>query len=383
MRIGLYTLFLFPAQIGGIETYVRQLVKYLGQVDQRNRYTLFVTESNRRLFTDLPTNFELAQISLLPPGPFIVARLTHKLGLLPAYAARQMQRFPLDLLHYPGSTIDQRSLKIPCVLTIQDIQHEYFPEFFSPEELAWRQVNFKPSADKATQIITASAYTRQTVIDRYGLSPQKITAIPYGISAQFTAAIPPEAVAQTRQNYQLPPQFIYYPANFWPHKNHRRLFEALVQLKTRYHLTVPLVLSGVFQGQADLSALIAELGLTGQVHLLGYLPHAELPALYAAATALVFPSLFEGFGQPVLEAMACGCPVICANTTSLPELAGEAALPVNPLDVAQMTEAIYNINQSPSLRVELRQKGLAQIKNFSWTRTAQQTVELYQRAVNG
>jgi glycosyltransferase involved in cell wall biosynthesis len=383
MRIGLYTAFLTPGQIGGTETYVRQLVAHLGQVDRRNRYTLFVTGPNRHLFAGLPANFEPAQISLLPPGSFIMARLMHKLGLLSAYATRQMQRYPLDLLHYPGTTLDQLAIKFPCVLTVQDIQHEYFPEFFSPETLAWRRANFKPSMVKANQLITASQYTRQTVIDRYSLPPQTITAIPYGIGQQFSAVISLEVVAQTRQRYQLPPQFIYYPANFWPHKNHRRLFEALVQLKTRYNLTVPLVLSGVFQGQADLSALIAELDLTGQVHLLGYLPHSELPALYAAATALVFPSLFEGFGLPVLEAMACGCPVICANTTSLPELAGEAALAVNPLDVAQMAEAIYNILNSVSLQRELRQKGLAQVKNFSWTRTAQQTVEVYDRAVNG
>lgn len=378
MRIGLYTLFLFPGQIGGIETYVRQLAHTLGQVDQANQYYLFISQHNRALFEGLNyPNFKLVDIPLLPVTNPILVRLLRRLKLRPAYLTEQLQRYPVEVMHYPGTTIDQLDLNLPCVLTVQDIQHEYFPQFFSPEVLAWRQANFKPSALKARHIITASEYTRRTVIEKYGLSPQKITAIRYGIGSQFTTPVSAERVEQIRQKYHLPPQFIYYPANFWAHKNHPRLFEALVRLKEHYGLTGQLVLSGIFQGQADLSALITRMGLTDQVQVLGYLPAQDLPALYTAATALVFPSLFEGFGLPVLEAMACGCPVICANTTSLPELAGEAALLVNPLDVAQMAESIYNVLNQPSLRHTLQTKGWQQAQAFSWTHTAQETARIY------
>jgi glycosyltransferase involved in cell wall biosynthesis len=127
-----------------------------------------------------------------------------------------------------------------------------------------------------------------------------------------------------------------------------------------------------------LQTLIAQSGISDSIYLLGYIPYQDLPGLYAAATALVFPSLFEGFGMPVLEAMACGCPVICSNTTSLPELVGEAAILIDPLNVAQIAEAIYNVLNFASLREAMKDKGLRQVQNFSWIRAAQQTVEVYQ-----
>jgi len=379
MQIGLYTAFLTPSQIGGIETYLRQLVKHLAQVDRHNRYTLFVTKQNHHLFADLPYGFELAQISLLPPGPIILARLMHKLRLLPAYAARQMQRFPLDVLHYPGSTIDQPSITFPCVLTLHDIQHEYHPEFFSSTTLAWRKANFKPSAQKACYIITDSEYTRRTIIEKYNIPAHKTQTIHLGINKIFHFPVGPETINNIRQTYRLPEKFIFFPANAWPHKNHIRLFEAMKLLKQKYHITCKLVLSGILKSeQATLRSLIRQAGISEDIHILGYVPYQDLPGIYAAATTLVFPSLFEGFGIPVLEAMACGCPVICSNTTSLPELAGEAALLIDPLDVAQMAEAIYNIVTSKTLRSTLQTKGLEQVKFFSWRHTARETVKVYE-----
>jgi len=384
MRIGLYTLFLYPGQIGGIETYVSQLVKALGQVDKTNEYLIFVSDHNQSLFTGLDRpNFRLVHLPLLPAANPLPLRALRRLKLIPVHLTQQLHRHPVDVLHYLGTTIDQREVKFPCVLTMHDIQQEYYPQFFPPETLAWRQANFQPSAHKARQIIADSAYTRQTIIEKYHISPEKIHTVRLGIDEQFKPIEVPPALAAIRHQHNLPEQFLFYPANPWPHKNHARLFEALIHLRRRYAINYPLVLSGVWSEPARLEAQIVEAGLTGQVQMLGYLPYKDLPALYAAATALIFPSLFEGFGMPVLEAMACGCPVICANTTSLPELAGESAILVDPLHVAQMAEAIYNIIHSASLRAELRQKGLTQVKNFSWTRTAQQTVEVYQQAIHG
>ncbi len=267
------------------------------------------------------------------------------------------------------------------MLTLHDIQHEYLPDFFSPEVLAWRRANFQPSAMKARQIIAVSEFTRQTAIARYSLPPQKITAINYGIDEQFTAAIPPAIIEQTRQQYRLPAQFLLYPANAWPHKNHAGLFKALARLRREHGVACPLVLTGVWSNPVELTGLMAEYGLAEQVQLLGYLPYQALPALYRAATALIFPSLFEGFGIPVLEAMACGCPVACADTTSLPEIAGQSALFFNPHDIAQISEVIYNLWTSEPLRRELSQKGLARVSHFSWARAARQTIAVYQQVL--
>lgn len=383
MHIGIYTLFLTPGRIGGIETYLRNLVAALGGVDQSNRYTLFVGDHNRSIFKDIThPNFELITLSFQPPRhPFLI-RLLRRLKIIPAYVAQQIETYPLDLLHYPGTTIDQPEIKSPCVLTIHDIQQEYFPEFFSTETLAWRKATFKPSAQKARRIITVSEYTRQTVIEKFNVPAQKVRAIHSGVNAQFHPRISRETMTHLRQKYNLPQKFIFFPANPWPHKNHARLFEALKLLKQKYRTSCRLVLSGVFESeQVNLQSLAISAGVPEDVYILGYIPYEDLPALYSAATALVFPSLFEGFGLPILEAMACGCPVICSNTTSLPELAGEAAFLIDPLDVAQMAEAIYNVLSFESLRDSLREKGLARVQNFSWERAARETIEVYQSAV--
>ncbi len=380
MHIGLYTLFFTPGQIGGIEIYLRHLVTAIGKVDQVNQYTLFVGNHNQDIFKDITyPNLKHVNISLTPPSTPLFIRALRKLKIIPSYITQQLYAHPVDLLHYPGTTIDQLEIKTPCVLTMHDLQQEYFPEFFSAEVLAWRKANFKPSAQKARRIITVSEYTRQTIIKKYDIPTQKVQTIHHGINKIFHPLISQDTIIKVRQKYRLPEQFIFFPANPWPHKNHARLFEVLKLLKQKYRASCRLVLSGIFESeQSNLQSLVADAGVSNKVHILGYIPYQDLPGIYATATMLVFPSLFEGSGIPVLEAMACGCPVICSNTTSLPELAGEAAILVNPLDVAQMAEGIYNVFSSQSLRNSLSQKGLGQAKNFSWERAAQQTVEVYQ-----
>ncbi len=379
MNIGIYTLFFTPGQIGGIETYLRQLIAHVGQVDHKNQYTLFISEHNRHIFTDVVySNFAKADILLVPANPSRIDRIGRKLKLAPSFIAQQLAKHPVDLLHYPGTTIDQLDVKTAAVVTMHDLQHEYFPEFFSKRELVRRKSTYLPSAKKARHIITVSEFTRQSVIQRYNISPEKITAVHHGISPIFKPAGDERLVSSIRQKYHLPEQFIFYPANPWPHKNHARLFEAIKLLREQYGFTVHLVLSGVWSAQTTLIDLIAGYGLAGQVQILDYLPYHELPALYNAAAALVFPSLFEGFGLPVLEAMACGCPVICANTTSLPELASDAAVLVDPIDVAQIAESIYTLLQDCSLQKSLRENGLGQAKKFSWERAARETVNVYE-----
>ncbi len=377
MRIGIYTLFITPGQIGGIETYLRHLLVNLGKVDPINDYFIFVGSHNAYLFSDIVyPNFKQVVISLIPSPNSLGTRLLRRLKLQPSYITEQINRYQLDLLHYPGTTIDQLEIKTPCILTMHDIQQEYFPQFFSSPELQRRQATYRPSAEKARTIITGSEHTRQNIIEKYHLPSSKIKTIYYGVSDIFHLATTDE-INQIRQKYNLPEEFIFFPANFWPHKNHARLFEALKLAWQKYGCSCQLVLSGVWQEKTSLQDLIAKMGVESAVSILGYLPYQDLPLIYSAATALVFPSLFEGFGLPVLEAMACDCPVICANSTSLPELVGEAAILIDPLDVAQLAEAIYNGCHSASLRRNLQEKGWQQVKKFSWQQSARQTVALY------
>lgn len=383
MRIGLYTLFLSPGQIGGIETYLRHLVMALGQVDQVNEYILFIGEHNQDLFQDITyPNLKRVKLSFVPAYNPLPIRVLRRLKIIPPYIIKALNAHPVDLLHYPGTTIDQLEIETPCVLTMHDIQQEYFPEFFSKKVLTWRKDTFEPSAQKARRIITDSEFTRQTIIEKFNISPQKVKAIHFGVSSIFRPITNQNFILKARQKYRLPEKFIFFPANPWPHKNHARLFESIKLLKQRYHTSCRLVLSGVFESeQAQLQSLIMRAGVSDDVHILGYVPYEDMPSIYAAATALIFPSLFEGFGIPILEAMACGCPIICSNTTSLPEIASDAALYIDPRDAAQIAEAIYNILCFQSLRSSLSEKGLVQVKNFSWERAAQQTVELYRNAL--
>lgn len=384
MHIGIYTLFLTPGQIGGIETYVRNLVTVLGQIDQVNQYTLFVGEHNRDLFRDLAfPNLKQVTLSFNPARNPLSIRLLARLKVIPSPVLKELAAYPLDVLHYPGTTIDQLEIETPCILTVHDIQHEYFPEFFSHKELTRRRRTYKPSTQKAKHIITDTEFTKNSLVEKYGLPAQKISAIPFGVNSAFNSNISPTLVTQVRNNYRLPEQYLFFPANPWPHKNHRRLFEALTIVRARYgHHNCHLVLSGVFpEEQARLQAVIAELGLSEAIHVLGYIPYAHLPGLYAAAAMLVFPSLFEGFGIPLLEAMACGCPIVSANTASLPEVAGNAAILVNPYHVEALAEAIHTVLHDEALRLDLKARGLERVQYFSWEKAARQTIEVYQRVL--
>ncbi|HEY2943210.1 MAG TPA: glycosyltransferase family 1 protein, partial [Vicinamibacteria bacterium] len=178
----------------------------------------------------------------------------------------------------------------------------------------------------------------------------------------------------------LEPGYLFFPAHTWPHKNHRAAVEALRLLRDRHGLRMRLVCSGnPRQAQPALDAQIAAAGLEAQVRFLGYCPPADMPSLYRGAAALVFPSLFEGFGMPVLEAMASGCPVVCANRTSLPEVAGDAALLVDPEDHEALAEALRRVSTDADLRADLRARGLAHAARFSWRRHVQEVASVFAR----
>jgi glycosyltransferase involved in cell wall biosynthesis len=184
-----------------------------------------------------------------------------------------------------------------------------------------------------------------------------------------------------RAKYSLHKPFMYYPAATWPHKNHNRLLAALKIMKDRCRFDGQLVFSGIAMQEND--AVLEEinrLGLQNDVVILGYLPHAELPYLYNLARLMVFPSLYEGFGIPLVEAMACGCPVACSNTTSIPEVVGDAAVTFDPGSAEEMAEKIWAIWNDDVLLCDLKTKGLGRAGQFSWENMARQTVQVYKKA---
>jgi alpha-1,3-rhamnosyl/mannosyltransferase len=232
---------------------------------------------------------------------------------------------------------------------------------------------------RADGVVTISEFSRRGILDRFGLPEEKVLVTPLGLSRAFRAASDPERELALRRDLDLPGPFLLFVGASEPRKNLPRLVEAMAILRGRGR-RVPLVLAGRPGGdQARLAEAIAEAGLESLVRLAGYRPDEDIRALYGAATALVFPSLAEGFGLPLLEAMACGLPAAVSGVSALPEVGGDAALYFDPADAAAMAAAIASLLDDESLRQSLRAKGLRRAAGFDWAVTARLTLDFYRR----
>src|SRR3990172_9021479 len=366
MRIGLNAINFFPGRMGGIEIYFRNLLHHMQLVDGKNRYTLICLKPNS------------GEFSLMNPA-FLLKEYNygrHSLGWLVRGAlgktarfdilAPSVNRLSLDLIHHPFTTAKPAGLKFPAVLTFHDMQHEFYPEFFTDRELRDRVATYRSSAESAVRIIAISEHTKQTLIDVYGIDAGKIDVVYNGCGSEFRVIDDESELAEARGKYGLYRPYLFYPAATWPHKNHRRLFAALGLLKARGDFDGELVLAGIDkEGHAGILDEIERLGLAKDVKVLGYLPGRELPSLYNLAAMLVFPTLFEGFGIPLVEAMACGCPVGCSTATSIPEVVGDAGVFFDPSSSDDMAEKIRSVWGSPDKADRMRAAGFERVKSFT------------------
>ncbi|OFV87588.1 MAG: hypothetical protein A3J75_01110, partial [Acidobacteria bacterium RBG_16_68_9] len=322
-----------------MEPYFHHLVANLLRLDQETHYVLLANSWNALEFAGLRgENLSRHVVRTLPTVLGAARHVVHRVAARTFGAAPPRPLQPpagglaglgLDFIHCFPAYIDPASQGIPCIVTVADLQHEFYPEFFSPEELHARHELLQPSAEQAVRIIALSEFTRQTIVDRFRVAADKVSVIHLGVSSRFLAPPQPEHVTRVRRRYHLPDAYCIYPANLWPHKNHPRLLAALASIPAarRPHL----VLTGSpTRTQTPLHREIKERELGAYVSWLGFVDAEDLPALLAGARLMVFPSLFEGFGMPVVEAMAAGCPVACANATALPEVAADAAWYFDP-----------------------------------------------------
>jgi len=242
-----------------------------------------------------------------------------------------IRRERLDLWFCPFTNLEPRICPVPAVITVHDIQHEYYPEFFHPDELRYRGHFYPASCAGADHIIAVSEFTRRCVLEKYDVEPDAVSTIWEAAGSDFDWRGAGALMPIVRHKYGLPARYVLYPANTWHHKNHQRLIAALARYRDLYGEAPTLVLTGVGkEGQARLESAVERHGLGGSVRTLGYVPRDELPTLYAGADCLVFPSLFEGFGIPLVEAMLAGCPIAAANVTSIPEVVGDAGVLFDP-----------------------------------------------------
>lgn len=303
----------------------------------------------------------------------------------PAELPAQAGRDGLDLLHLNDYFFPLYRAEDVCsgafrptrlVLTVRDI----FPLLFPDQNVAGCQrlkANLLPLLDQVDQIVAISAWTREELVRHLGISADRIEVIHHGVDGTRFRPRPTATLDRVRRRYKLARPFIFYTAALDGRKNHQVLVEAFVRFAREVPERWDLVLAGPGAPWPDLMQTVAQGGLEGHVHFLGLVPPTELPFLYSAAAIFAFPSLYEGFGNPVLEAMASGVPVLAARATSVPEVAGDAALLVDPRDVTAWGDALIELVARPGLRAMLRDKGLARARHFSWQAAARRLLACY------
>ncbi|PIE35249.1 hypothetical protein CSA56_05015 [candidate division KSB3 bacterium] len=285
---------------------------------------------------------------------------------------------PQDVYFFPSSVVPLTYQPANSVVTVHDVAFLFFQDHFSPLLRRWLTIATERSVRKARKVIAVSEATRQDVLIYYGIEPEKVVTIHHGVHERFTPC-QPEIVEVIKKKYSLNRPYIICVGTLQRRKNIPRLLHAFYLLKQKYHLPHILVLAGQKcpdLPENDIFATLERLSLKHDVIWTGYAGSEDLPPLLTGAELFVLPSLYEGFGMPVLEAMACGIPVACSNTSSLPEVLGEAGITFDPYSVEHISETIHHILTHHELRMELREKGLARSTHFSWQRCARQTLDI-------
>jgi glycosyltransferase involved in cell wall biosynthesis len=364
-----YTIGIDARKLGdfGIGTYVRNLVAGLAAIDRENRYVLFV---GREAPDDLPENFRVIE------------------ERAPVYSIRELvalswrlHRLKLDLYHATHYVLPAI---VPCraVVTIHDIIHLLYPQFL-PNRLAflYAQRMIRRSLQRGERIIAVSQNTKSDLIDYFGVGGRKIRVIYNGVEEEFRRRLPADEVRRRVATLGIQPPYLLFVGNPKPHKNLENVVRAYALAQALYDFDQPLVCVGDRQGDFKIRQIAEQLGVGGKVRLVGHVEQAMLPAIYQGATLFLYPTLYEGFGQPVIEAMASGVPVITSNGSALREIATSYAELVEPLDVNAMAHAIAGLLSDPERRRELSERGTRRAADFRWLRTAERTRDVYFAAI--
>ncbi|MEA2477423.1 MAG: hypothetical protein QOC87_1622 [Actinomycetota bacterium] len=368
-RIGINLLWLVPGVVGGSETYTTRLLQGLAERSNELDYTLFALPQFGAAYPELARTFKTVYAPLRgrSKGARVIAGENSWLVL-------QAARNHIDLMHHAGGTMPLIRVSRP-VLTIHDLQYLFYPEYFTRAKLAFLQTVMHRSAENARLILTPSEFTRRTVIERLEIDPTLVRVVPHGIAP---SPAPDPGSADIRQRYGIEGPFFLYPAATYPHKNHLVLVNGFARLLA-LHPDASLVLTGAkgwreWSTAKSMESRLAEeirtLEIQDRVKRLGYVSYGDLDALYREATAVVFPSRFEGFGAPILEAWTRGCPVIAADATALPEVVGDCGRLVSPDNSDDWAQAMSELLEDEAERERYVKAGAARAREFSWLRSA-------------
>lgn len=368
MRIGLDCR--LPAyQMGGISRYILNLLPALADQDQESSYLIFHSrkDSASRLPGQAP-NFR--RRVLWTPPHHRLERWSLGLELLP---------HGLDLFHSPDFIPPAHGAS-RYVITVHDLNFLYYPEFLTPRSRRYYADQISWAVSRADHILADSEATRQDLQDRLAVDPERVTRVWLAADPAFALPPEPKRVDSVLAEMGLPRGFILFVGTVEPRKNIPGLLESYRRLRVGYGLDVPLVLVGGSGWlNQDVYATIDELSLADHVRQLGDVSTEKLAALYTAASVLVLPSFYEGFGLPALEAMTLGCPVVASDRASLPEVVGDAGILLPPEDADAWADALQRVLTDEELRTRLISSGHVQARQFSWERTARETLTIYRR----
>jgi glycosyltransferase involved in cell wall biosynthesis len=354
----------------GVSHHIEQVLRHLALIDRRNNYTVYTTRGLDNRALGLPRNFAVHP-SLLPTiNPRI--RIPWEQFLAPL-----LLRNSKASLYHGMLNVVPFACPVPSVVTVHDLAFIRFPNTFRAYNRTYLDFATRLSVKRASHILTVSEYIKHEVVHLLGVPAERVT-VTYNAAREHFRIPDGQVLAHFRQQKGLPERFVLYVGTLEPRKNLTTLLEAYVTVAREQN--VPLIVGG---GKGwlygPIFAQLERLGLREQVRFVGYIEEEELPLWYAAATAFAFPSIYEGFGMPPLEAMACGTPVVAAKSASLPEVVGDAGLLVEPHDSTALADAIVRLLAEPELRSELRERGLRRSQTFTWQEAAERTLEVYQR----
>lgn len=347
----------------GTENYSLNLIRHLLALQSGHRYRLYF---NRPPTVGLfPTTADL-ELRVMP-----FPRLWTHLRL-----SWEMARQPPDVLFVPAHVLPLVHPRL-SVVTVHDLGYLYYPGAHRLLDRLYLDLSTRYNARAASRVIAVSQATKDDLVQHYGLEPDKITVVYSGWDETMQPVEDEATIEKVKARYHIRGAYVLYVGTLQPRKNLGHLLEAyaIVRKQAKRGETPGLVIAGRKGWLYDqIFQQVERLGLEGGVIFPGYVPQDDLPALLSGARLFVLPSLYEGFGLPVLEAMACGTPVLCSNVSSLPEVAGDAALLVDPLDVKSMAEAMNRLLQEEGLRTQLVERGYRQARQFSWDRCARETL---------
>ena len=371
MRIGIDA-HAIGAQQGGNETYIRNLITSLAEIDQENQYTLYFNRAGAaRAWEGRYQNFAVRLLP--PPTPFV---------RVPVALSYELRRRPVDLLHVQFTA--PPFCPVPVVATIHDLAFEHLPETFTRRGRMQLRLTVRWTAARAARIATVSEFSRDDLIRTYGLAPEKVAVTLNGVEPHFTTR--PRAdgeAAGIRRRFGISRDYFLAVGSLQPRKNLIRLLRAYQTVREEWGSDPPqLVLVGrPLWLYREIFSEIERQPWAADVIATGYVEDEELAALYRAARVFVYPSLFEGFGLPPLEAMACGAPVVTSRVSSLPEVTGEAALLIDPYCVGEIAAAMIAAGRDDKLRARLRAAGPERARLFSWRAAAERTLALYRESL--